>query len=52
MIKLRLKLLVLSLLFMSFALTEFEQNQRWAGGALLTIALVFGLPVLRGRIHH
>lgn len=52
MINLRLKALAVALLFLTFALTEFEQHQPRAGVALLSIGLVFALPVIRRRTRH
>ena len=52
MINHRLKALTLALLFLTFALTEFEQHQTWAGLALLSIGLIFALPVIRRRTRH
>jgi hypothetical protein len=52
MINLRLKALAVALLFLTFALTEFEQHQPWAAIALLSIGLIFALPVIPRRARH
>jgi hypothetical protein len=52
MINLRLKALAVALLFLTFALTEFDQHQPWAGVGLLSIALIFAVLVIKRRIRH
>lgn len=49
MTSLRARRLLLSLLFVTFSLTEFEQRQPWAAGALLILALIIALPVITRR---
>jgi hypothetical protein len=52
MINLRLKALAVALLFLTFALTEFDQHQAWAGVGLLSIALIFAVFVIKRRTRH
>jgi uncharacterized membrane protein YbaN (DUF454 family) len=52
MISLRLKALAVTLLFLTFALTEFDQHQAWAGVGLLSIALIFAVFVIKRRTRH